>query len=302
MFIFKHKLMEEAGSGEQPQGGGAPAQEGQQQPTPTDNWKEDPRLDENGNPKEEAPNEAPQGNEQPNKDEDSGKVEDKTEDKTEGQDSETPKEFDGERLLDTPVVSQVESLIKDAGLDPSDIAKAVSAGDGKLSTEALKALSEKHGDAVASLVANQLQSFHREAQSRAQARDKAAFDHVQEAFKDVTDQDGQKTWTELSGWAKENIPNDERKEINKLLQQGGIAAKYALDDLVNRFKSSDSFVQNADLVSGDSAVNDNGLVPISKQEYSTKLRELEAKGHVYGQSSEMDKLDRQRVAGQRRGI
>lgn len=301
MFIFKHKLMEEAGSGEQPQGGGA-APEGQ--PSDNQDWKSDPRLDENGNPKEEAPKGEDEGNKQPNKDEpkDTPKDEsdDNSEDKSKG--GETPKEFDGERLLDTPVVSQVESLIKDAGLDPSEIAQAVSTKDGKLSTEALKALTDKHGEAVASLVANQLSSFHKEAQARTQARDQAAYDHVKEAFKDVTDQDGQKTWTELAGWAKENIPNDERKEINKLLQQGGIAAKYAIEDLVSRFKSSDTFVQSADLVTGDATVNDNGLTPISKQEYSAKLRKLEAEGHVYGQSSEMAKLDRQRIAGQQRGI
>ena len=208
-----------------------------------------------------------------------------------------------EKLLGTPVVQQVEGIIKEAGLNPAEVAKIVSTNDGQVTPEILKALVDKHGDAVASLVSSQLGTFHKENVAAASKRDTAIYDQVQESFTGVTEQSGEATWKELANWAKENVPNTERKEINKLLQQGGIAAKYAVDDLVNRFKSSEQFVQSADLVTGDSTPKDpSGITPISQVEYNTKFRELEAKGHVYGQSTEFERLDRQRMAGRNRGI
>ncbi len=279
---FNTFYMEEAAGGEDVSGGGSPAPEQQ----PNADWQNDPRLDENGNPKPEQPDEQP---------------------KPESKDtppSEEPKpEVDSSTVFDTPVVQQVESLLNEAGLNPQDVTKAIMENNGKLTPALMKQLAEKHGNAVASIVADQLGTFHKASVEKATKRDQEVYNQVQEAFKDVTDQSGDKTWQELSGWAKENIPNDERKEINKLLQQGGIAARYAINDLVNRFKSSDSFVQAAELVNGDNFSNDNsGLTPLSKAEYTQKFRELESKGHVYGQSKELDKLDRQRMAGLSRGL
>lgn len=283
---FKRVLMEEAVGGEDVSGGGspAPAQE------PNADWQSDPRLDENGNPRQE-PVEEP-------------KPESKdTTPAEEPKPAEQEPEVDTSAVFDTPVVKQVESLLNDAGLNPQDVTKAIMENGGKLTPALTKQLVEKHGEAVASIVADQLGTFHKASVEKATKRDQEVYNQVQEAFKDVTDQSGDKTWQELSGWAKENIPNDERKEINKLLQQGGIAARYAINDLVNRFKSSDSFVQAAELVNGDNFSNDNsGLTPLSKAEYTQKFRELESKGHVYGQSKELDKLDRQRMAGLSRGL
>ncbi len=277
---FNTFYMEEAAGGEDVSGGGSPAPEQQ----PNADWQNDPRLDENGNPKQEQPEEQP-----------------KPESKDTPQ-AEEP-EVDSSAIFDTPVVQQVESLLNEAGLNPQDVTKAIMSNNGKLTPALMKQLAEKHGNAVASIVADQLGTFHKASVEKATKRDQDVYNQVQEAFKDVTDQSGDKTWQELSGWAKENIPNDERKEINKLLQQGGIAARYAINDLVSRFKSSDSFVQAAELVNGDNFSNDNsGLTPLSKAEYTQKFRELESKGHVYGQSKELDKLDRQRMAGLSRGL
>lgn len=281
-------MMDEAAGGEDVSGGGS--QEPTQQPNA--DWQNDPRLDENGNPKQETPEQKPeQKPEEP-------------QDKPDEQPAEEHESTEPDTsVFDTPVVKQVESLLTDAGLNPQEVTKAIMANDGKLTPALAKKLAEKHGDAVASLVADNLSKFHKEAQSKASAKDEAVYNQVQEAFKDVTEQSGKETWAELSGWAKSNIPNEERKEINKLLQQGGIAAKYAIDDLVNRFKASDSFVQSAELINGDNFAADNsGLQPLSKAEYTRQFRELESKGHVYGQSKELDKLDRQRMAGLQRGL
>lgn len=280
---FKRVFMEEAAGGEDVGGGGSP----EPAQKPNEGWQNDPRLDENGNPKQEQ---QPEPVKEPQK-----------------QEPDKPNEpelvEDTQDVFKTPVVQQVESLLNEAGLNPQEVTKAIMGNDGKLTPALMKQLADKHGNAVASIVADQLGTFHKASMERASKRDQEVFNQVQEAFKDVTDQSGDKTWQELSGWAKENIPNDERKEINKLLQQGGIAARYAISDLVARFKSSDSFVQAAELLNGDNFSNDNsGLQPLSKAEYNRKFRELESKGHVYGQSKELDKLDRQRMAGLSRGL
>lgn len=270
--------------------GGNPAPTSKELESPNEDWKDNPQLDANGNPVsnkppvEEPSKEAPAAQPDGDKPKDTSNQEQKTYD------------------LSTPVVQQVESLIKEAGLDVQDVAKNVNDNDGKATPELIKALADKHGDAVAAVVAEQLAGFHESRKNLDNKRNQQIYDQVQEAFTGVTEQSGQETWTELAGWAKENIPNEERKEINKLLAQGGIATKYAIQDLVSRFKSSESFTQSADLITGDNTANDFGVKPLSKTEYVSELRKLEAKGHVYGQSQEMAALDKRRNAGIQRGI
>tara|TARA_R110000822_G_scaffold46604_5_gene123990 strand:+ start:4915 stop:5799 length:885 start_codon:yes stop_codon:yes gene_type:complete len=280
--------------------GGTPAAGGQEgvkpteAPSPNVGWEKNSQLDANGNPtekpqpkKEETPEPST-----PTGDADKG---DKAPKKEEGA---KPREYD----LSAPVVKQVEKLLTDAGLDVSEVAQTVINNDGKVSPELIKALVDTHGEAVASIVAEQLSGFHESRKTLDTKRDQVIFDQVADSFKGITEQGGKETWSELAGWAKENVPNDERKEINKLLAQGGIATKYAVDDLVNRFKNSESFTQSADLMEGDATVNDFGVKPLSKSEYVMKLRELEAKGHVYGQSQEMASLDKRRTSGRQRGV
>lgn len=269
---YNRVFMEEANPDGGAGGGGNEAPKGEE-------WKSDPTLDENGNLKVETP-----AKEEPKKE------------------PETPKEPKEEFNFNTPIVEQVSKLLSDAGLNPQDVAKAVTANDGKITPDLIKSLSEKHGDAVASIVASQLEGFHKESTKVAATRDAEVYNQVEKAFEGITDQSGQDTWKELSTWAKENVPNDVRKDINKLLQQGGLAATYAINDLVSRFKSSDSFTQEAQLLEGSSLSNDNGVTPLSRSEYNAELRKLEQAGHVYGQSNEMAKLDKRRQLGMNRGI
>lgn len=296
MIKFLNRIyMNEAGA-DGADGGGTQTPEGHTPPqSPNADWQNDPKLDENGNPKEDGLRDRQDGGELNNE---LDKVDESGKDQPEKQEQKEERKYD----LDSPVVQQVEKLIVEAGLNAADVAKIVSQNDGVPTPELVKAIADKHGDAVASIVAEQLKGFHKANVERVGKRDQAIYDQVSEAFKGVTEQSGQDSWKELSGWAKENIPNEERKEINKMLQQGGLAAKYAVDDLVNRFKGSDSFVQSADLVSGDNTPNDFGIKPMSKSDYQREFRALEAKGHVYGQSAELAALDRRREAGMARGI
>jgi len=256
--------------------------------SPNADWQNDPNLDSNGNPV--APTQEPVKDKP---------VEETTELPTEDKGKEeTPREYN----LDTPVVKQVEKLLTEAGIEVTDVAKIMSENGGKATPELVKQIADKHGDAVASIVAEHLSNFHQAGVEKSNKKDLAIYTQVEEAFKGITEQGGKETWGELAGWAKDNVPKSERVEINKMLAQGGLAAKYAIDDLVSRFKTSDSFNVQADLITGDNVVQTNGVTPLSKQDYQREFRALEAKGHVYGQSAELAALDKRRNAGMQRGL
>tara|TARA_R110000851_G_scaffold57574_5_gene134061 strand:- start:624 stop:1463 length:840 start_codon:yes stop_codon:yes gene_type:complete len=260
-----------------------------QAPSPNGNWQNNATLDSNGNPitnQTPVTPVAPTGDVAPVK-----PVEPVTE-------SPTTSTVD----MSATVVKQVEQLIVDAGLTASEVALAVQSGGGQVTPAIMQALVAKHGEAVASLVANQLESLNTSNIATASAKDTAVYTQVKEAFKDLTEQGGKESWTELAGWAKTNIPDAERQEINVLLGQGGLAATYAINDLVSRFKSSDSFTQSAGLLEGGNTNKESGAAPLSKADYLREFRKLEAEGHNYGQSQELDKLDQRREAGMKRGI
>ena len=208
---------------------------------------------------------------------------------------ETPTEETTSVLQDTTKVGKLQKLVSDAGLKPSEVAKDITEANGEISADILKALVDKHGEAVGSLIAEKLTGLHKENVATAKSRDKAVYDQVQKAFEGITDQSGEETWKELSSWAGENIPAEQKPEINKLLQQGGFAAELATNYLVEQFKNSDGFTQEAKLVSGDSGTTYTKDTPLSATEYNVELNKLLEKGHVYGQSTEIAKLDARRL-------
>ena len=284
--LMKQKVMEAEKSAEVPNEGNAG---GSPEPEQKD-WSQDPRVDANGNPVEVAPEvEAPVEQPQETPQEVPKEV---------GKEEPTEKKYE----LDTPVVKQVENLIKEAGLTPKEVRDAIEGNDGKVTPELMKALVEKNGELVGKLVADKLEGFHSEAKEKLSTQQTAVYSQVEEAFKGITEQSGEKSWNELAAWAKGNVPTNERDEINQLLAKGGLSARLAVQELVGKYKSSNSYSQPAKLVDGGNAANSGGAQPLSKQEYTTALRELEAKGHVYGQSQEMAKLDARRTAGMKRGI
>jgi len=255
--------------------------------SPNEGYKDDARLDGNGNPLSEA---------------DAAKaVEDKkladqkaVDDKPTGEGDKPKVEFDKSGL------DQVTDLIKDAGLSMADVAKSVTAEDGKVTPAILKALEEKHGAGVASLIVSQLEGIHKSNVAVAQAKDKAVFDQVHEIFNDP--QGGEETWKELSGWAKEKVPNEQRAELNKLLSQGGLAAKLAVNELVSMFKGSGDYTQSAQLEQGDELNNAPTTSMIDKVSYQNELRALMNAGEDYNSSVKIKELNRRREISMKRGI
>lgn len=260
-------------------------------PSPNDNYKDNPLLDENGNPKEQV-TPAPKDDDASNKDTTPKPNEDVT-----------PKpEQPTVDWTNLSNLQKLEKFLAEATLKPTDVAKAVAENEGKVTPEILKALEDKHGVGVAALLADQIAQVHKQSVEHVKARDAAAFKVLEAEFADITQQSGEETFNELKTWAMENVPKEERAELDTMLQKGGLSAQLALKHLATQFKATANVTVPAGLVGGDRTSDRSDFVPISKAEYTTKLRELEKKGHVYGQSQEMAKLDRQRSAGIQRGI
>lgn len=195
----------------------------------------------------------------------------------------------------------IEPMLKDAGLDPAEVARAVIGEGGSVTPEILKALEEKHGEGVAGLISDKLAAIYDADRSAANERDTAVFNQLEKEFEGVTDQSGKDTWKELSGWAKTNMQDSERAEINALLKQGGLSAKLAVQELVARFKESDSFTQPAVGIDPDGMSNEFGKNLIGKREYHTELNKLLDAGHDYNTSPEIKALDRRRNKSIARG-
>jgi hypothetical protein len=203
----------------------------------------------------------------------------------------------------TSKLAQVSGLVEQAGLTMKEIAEYAKANDGAVDLAAMVALKEKHGEAVASLIAEQIKAIHNERMAAAKAKDQAVYDQVAEAFKDITTQSGEETWKELAGWAKDNVSAEHKSEINKLLAQGGLAAKLATQELITAFKEANNSreTQEADLLEADAVATPNGK-DISKHEYNMELDKLLKSGHQYGSSREIAQLDARRMASIRKGI
>lgn len=193
-------------------------------------------------------------------------------------------------------LGKVSGLVEQAGLTMKEVAAIAKANDGKLDLTTMVALTEKHGEAVAGLIADQIKDIHTQRTSEAKLRDKEIFDQVAEAFKDTTEQSGEETWKELAGWAKDNIPTETRAEINKLLAQGGLAAKLAVQELTVAFKESQATAefQDADLLEADTTPKTSGGM-LSKQDYNRELNKLLAAGHDYDHSADIARLNARRT-------
>tara|TARA_R110000787_G_scaffold20422_6_gene60699 strand:- start:3465 stop:4310 length:846 start_codon:yes stop_codon:yes gene_type:complete len=270
-----------------------------EQPSPNDNWTEDSRLDSNGNPLEVAPVEEV--------------VEPVTEEPKEEPTEETPSEDEPAVLDETEVVTespkfdssaaeQVRSFLTDAGLVPADVAAAVTENNGEVTPEILKALVEKHGEGVASLIKDKLTNLHQSNVTASKAADSKIFTQVEKAFEGMTKQSGSDTFKELATWAKDNMSTADRGDINKLLAQGGKAAELAVNSLVQSFKQSDSFVSTpAKLLVADDTTSEYGGKPLDKAGYDRQLRKLMNEGHDYDTSPEIASLNSRRSKSLKRG-
>lgn len=209
-------------------------------------------------------------------------------------------EGNGETKSDTESNSPVNSLVLDAGLTAQEINEAFAKSEGKTTAEIKEKLVEKHGEAVGELLAQQLETQYKTATEAAKAKDQAVYDQVAKEFEGVTEQSGEDSWKELATWSKENVPNDVRKELNTLLQQGGLAAKLAVRELSELYKEN-NFAQDAKLMEADGA-GDTNVEILDKATYDREVRKLMNEGHDYATSPKIQQLKRNRTKAINRGM
>ena len=216
---------------------------------------------------------------------------------------EEPKKVETPQVTYTdPVAKQVSDMLTSAGLDSAKSRDAITANGGKCTPEIFAALVEKHGEGMATLLSNQMTQIHTEGVTKASEQDQAIFSQVADAFKGVTEQTGEQTWGELSGWAKENVSNDDRKELNAVIAQGGMGAKLAVQELVSLFQQSGSYSQEMVGLEGDNKPNAPKGGDLSRNEYNTQLDALLAKGHDYNTSQEVAALQARRQRSATRSL
>lgn len=200
-----------------------------------------------------------------------------------------------------PAAKQLGSMLSDAGIDPLKARDAITANEGKCTPEIYAALEAKHGAGLASLLAGQMSQLHDAGVAKSNAQDAAVYTQVAEAFKGITEQTGEQTWTELAGWAKDNIEDGQRKQINAAIAQGGFVAQLAVQELVNAFQQSGDYGQEMQGLEGDNVPAAPKGGDLTRQEYTVALDALLAKGHVYGKSQEISTLDARRTRSAQRG-
>ena len=186
-------------------------------------------------------------------------------------------------------------MLVEAGLQPDDTLAAIEANGGIVTPEIYKAISDKHGDGMASLIVGQMSALQATAATKTKAANEGIYTQVKEAFEGITEQSGEDTWKELSNWAKESLPIDKRTEFNALIKQGGMGAKLAVQELATAFKGSEGFTQPAKLLDGDNKPNASQAAMITRAEYNEQLRALLDKGHNYDTSPEVKRLQSRRT-------
>lgn len=202
----------------------------------------------------------------------------------------------------SPAAKQVGSMLSDAGVDPAKARDAINANGGKCTPDIYAALVAKHGEGMASLLAGQMSQLHTEGVAKSNAQDNAVYTQVADAFKGITEQSGKETWGELSEWAKTNVTNEDRKALNAVIQQGGMGAKLAVQELINAFQNSGDYSQEMKGIEGDNVPNAPKGGDITRGEYNTQLDALIAKGHNYNTSQEVKSLQARRAKSAQRGL
>lgn len=246
-------------------------------------------LDENGNPKSEEVIAA-----------EKAAAEEKAKGGDTGDKSGDKKTDDLKTKVETRA-KQVEDLVKAADVVPSELIAQADKETGEISVAHKAKLIEKHGEAIADLIEGNIQKMVADIKGIGAAKDNAVFSQLEAEFEGITEQTGKETWTELSGWVKDNVEIATRKEYNKMLDQGGLAATLAIKEMVSKFKAGNDVTVKAELLDGDQAstVTTGGM--ITRAEYNTALDKLINAGHDYETSPEVAALNRKRTKSMNAG-
>ncbi len=173
---------------------------------------------------------------------------------------------------------------------------------GKLTDGTLKLLVDKHGEATANLVAQNMQAVYTQKVAANQANTNTVYALLKEQFSDMTEQTGAETYAELQTWAKQNLGNEQRQQIASMLNQGGLATELAVGQLVTLFKASNGVQQKASVLDGVNVAPNAGTGSnLTVSQYADELAKLTKTGVPYD-SPQAELLKQRRNASRKRGI
>lgn len=137
------------------------------------------------------------------------------------------------------------------------------------------------------------------AYGRTKEADAAKATALQELVHNVAG--GKEEWTAVQQWAKANATQEERDSINALLNQGGVAAKGAVNYLVNAYNRANNVVKEPQdgMAGAGRTVNQasGANAPLSPREYAVAVQQLNGRmgGRLEG-SKEYAALQQRRSA------
>lgn len=192
--------------------------------------------------------------------------------------------------------AEMDDLIKAAKIDPTALMKGFDADSMTMSVEHKAALIKEHGVAIADLIEARVVGMVADTKTVVQKNNQAVFKQLEDEFQGTTDQTGEETWKELSGWTKQNVSNEMQQELNGMLRAGGLQAALAIQEMVKTFRESSGVTIEADLVEGDNVqAPAASKAYISRKDYNEQLDKLLSSGHNYETSPEVKALNNRRA-------
>ena len=188
-------------------------------------------------------------------------------------------------------IDAVGKLLADKKVPNADSIISEFAKEGSLSITAQAALVDSLGDSLATLAINQLNN---EATKLREVNNKSRTDTLDYAVKIFGETDADATWSAIKDFVNSSnsgFTADDRTELTKMLQKGGLSARLALDNIHAVHSGNPNTTTQADLLQGDTMTS-NGFTPVSSQSYSEQVSKLADK-HGYD-SIEVRQLQQQR--------
>ena len=114
---------------------------------------------------------------------------------------------------------------------------------------------------------------------------------------------GEAQWGTVRAWAATEATPEEKAEINKALQSGGLLAKAAIDFLVKSYTAKHTLEKAPAKVGGAATATTAASTPLTAQEYAKSVMELQQqhRGRDVSHLPEYAALAQRRIAARRAG-
>lgn len=198
-----------------------------------------------------------------------------------------------------PAIDAVGDLLAERKVANADAIIAEFAKTGELSLSTQAKLVETLGDTTAGLVITQLTTEASKIKEASTKLRSETLDYMAKAFGE-TDPEG--TWKAVQDFVKSpesGFTVEDKAELSRMLQKGGLAARLAIDNIVAVHTGNPNTTSHADLLQGDTLAT-RKFEPISAKSYSEQVGALVDK---YGyESLEVRQLQQRRERSRNAGI